>query len=67
VTNQLNKWRNYQWSTMLESLDLEVTVEDGSFDESCYSLNPLVTPRRTALSDSARKALNVSGRLGVSR
>jgi hypothetical protein len=41
MTNQLNKWRNYQWSTMLESLDPEnITVEDGSFDESCYSLNP---------------------------
>ena len=57
VTNQLNEWRNDQWSNTLESLDPE--------DQSLWKMTrrvmripvaspPLVTPGGTALSDSEK-------------
>jgi len=57
VTNQLNEWRNDQWSNMLESLDPE--------DKSLWKMTrwvmriptpspPLVTPGGLPLSDSEK-------------
>jgi hypothetical protein len=54
VSDQLNEWRNDQWSNMLESLDPEdqSLEDDQTGDEDPHSITPLATPGGLALSDS---------------
>jgi hypothetical protein len=57
VTNQLNEWRNDQWSSMLESLDPEGRLlwkMTRWVMKISTPLPPLVTPGGLALSDSEK-------------